>query len=343
MSYSICILIPSLNNTGPVKVAFELAKNYKSRGNSVFIFALKSGTLYSDFAYFSDKVHSPCRKKNIFLSLFDLIKFLKNNNIEVIHSHCLIPDFLALFFSKKYSCITTCHNYPNIDYLHEYGKFKGSFLSKAHFFIFSKLKNTISCSESVRENLKSFKVSSVTIKNGVCIDHNHSLYNKNKNKNKIFVFVGRLIERKQPIQAYQLFCKIASKGDQLFYYGEGPLLGDLKKLTIKDSRVSIKGFVDDIQSIYLNADILISLSLAEGYPLSVLEAISYKCKVVLSGIAPHLEIQKSLNEEIVILCNDNHLKNKIYTSLEVDDNIYHSISSELMTDIYLKYIKNIIR
>jgi len=75
--------------------------------------------------------------------------------------------------------------------------------------------------------------------------------------------------------------------------GEGMLQPEVKDL-IQDNGLSgmvfLQGYVTDIWSWMKSADVFISLSLIEGQPNTVLEAIACGCPVVLSDIPAHREI-----------------------------------------------------
>jgi glycosyltransferase involved in cell wall biosynthesis len=75
--------------------------------------------------------------------------------------------------------------------------------------------------------------------------------------------------------------------------GEGVLQPEVKNL-IHDNRlsglISLQGYVTNVWSWMKGADVFISLSLTEGQPNAVLEAIACGCPVVLSDIPAHREI-----------------------------------------------------
>jgi glycosyltransferase involved in cell wall biosynthesis len=75
--------------------------------------------------------------------------------------------------------------------------------------------------------------------------------------------------------------------------GEGVLQPEVKDL-IDDNKlsglISLQGYVTDVWSWMKGADVFISLSLIEGQPNAVLEAIACGCPVVLSDIPAHREI-----------------------------------------------------
>ena len=85
--------------------------------------------------------------------------------------------------------------------------------------------------------------------------------------------------------------------------GEGVLHPEVKDL-IHDKRlsgmISLQGYVTDVWSWMKGADVFISLSLIEGQPNAVLEAIACGCPVVLSDIPAHREI---VNAEMALFVN----------------------------------------
>ena len=66
----------------------------------------------------------------------------------------------------------------------------------------------------------------------------------------------------------------------------------VRELAARDPRVLLPGYVygEDLAALYTNARAFVLPSLLEGLPLTLLEAVGYELPLVLSSIAPHLEV-----------------------------------------------------
>lgn len=93
-----------------------------------------------------------------------------------------------------------------------------------------------------------------------------------------YVTVCRLVESKNCATLILAMKNILPGGAQLKIFGDGPEKDKLERLVTKlglDDQVSIISGCSDITQMFCDADVFISLSSLEGFPNSLLEAISY--------------------------------------------------------------------
>lgn len=109
------------------------------------------------------------------------------------------------------------------------------------------------------------------------------------------LFLGRLVPEKAPDLLVRAFRELA--GDRRLVIAGGSSFSDgyverLRQLAGGDSRVLMPGYVygEVLDELYTNAAAFILPSALEGLPLTLLEAASYGVPVVVSDIAPHLEV-----------------------------------------------------
>jgi glycosyltransferase involved in cell wall biosynthesis len=107
----------------------------------------------------------------------------------------------------------------------------------------------------------------------------------------IFLSTGSLSKRKDPVTVIRGFIQSrASHTGMLVLLGDGPLRAKCLALAERSNNIRVEGFVENVID-YLGAgDVLVSGSLFEGCPNSVMEALAFGLVVVLSDIAPHREI-----------------------------------------------------
>ena len=108
-----------------------------------------------------------------------------------------------------------------------------------------------------------------------------------KHDDKVLLFVGRLVEEKQPIRMVELFRSIVEidKNYKLIIVGDGELKASVNNLIQK---YGIANFITIIPKVlnskmwelYRIADAFINLNTHEIFGMCILEAMYYKCKVI---------------------------------------------------------------
>ncbi len=104
-----------------------------------------------------------------------------------------------------------------------------------------------------------------------------------------FLVLSRLEAEKNITRVIDAFACVAKEHEaiRLIIAGEGTLRADLEKLVVEkklSDRISVRGFVSDIQSIFNEADIFIQNSWYEGYGLSLVEALMSGVPVITTNV-----------------------------------------------------------
>jgi glycosyltransferase involved in cell wall biosynthesis len=109
------------------------------------------------------------------------------------------------------------------------------------------------------------------------------------------VCVGRLVPEKRADLLIRAFRRI--EGDyQLAIVGDSSFSDDfsrhLRELADGDPRIVFTGFAygETLAALYQHAGVFVQPSALEGLPLTLLEAVSNDCPVLVSDIAPHQEV-----------------------------------------------------
>jgi glycosyltransferase involved in cell wall biosynthesis len=109
------------------------------------------------------------------------------------------------------------------------------------------------------------------------------------------LFVGRFVPEKAPDLLLRAFRRVAGD-DRLVLAGDSSFTGDyvreLRARAAEDPRVVLAGFVygAELEELYANAAAFVLPSELEGLPLTLLEAAAAATPVVVSNIAPHVEV-----------------------------------------------------
>lgn len=176
-------------------------------------------------------------------------------------------------------------------------------------------------------------------------------YDFNQRKNN-FLFIGRLDKNKNPLRLIKIFEKIKSKGYLLHLniYGSGELEKELEEyidVNNLEKIVSLKGFTTN-KEIYTQYTALLSASINEGLPLTVLEA--KRCGVPIITFSWGDSTNEVVDNDGFIVESDDEFIEKIILLIEHQEllkeisinakNNYNNFSPDNFKDKYINYIEN---
>ena len=242
-------------------------------------------------------VYEVCKKKdNFFKSCKQVLDILKENKIQIIHSHMTLMSFVTSVLAKMTGikvCIAHSHLAQHITGVKKYiyGIFK--WLTRGtstHFFACGQEAAVyLYGSERVKQDkvylmhnaidIKKFAFDEVVreqmrkelgIENAFCVGH-----------------LGRFTEQKNPLFLIDAFYEVAKKRQDavLVLLGEGPLLEEAKtkvKAYDLEKKVKFVGSVTNPEKYYQAMDVFFLPSLYEGLAVSLVEAQCNGVPVVTS-------------------------------------------------------------
>lgn len=339
---NIALLVPSLIRCGPINVALEIVKNIrKSQDKIFFTIICMERNFDNSLVTF---LHNENLAKVVFLPDVSSSHEAFFENFDVVHSHGFYPDKLLSKLKIQTKKISTIHCMFYKDYPKEYGLLKGYIGAFMHMNILRQgsFDHIVGCSKSVAEYVYSYtKLNNIIhINNGV----DHSLFfplnftSKRKKQVKmgfgkyrrIFTFSGRLIRRKRVPELIDYFSKVAKPHDLLIILGDGEELEYCKK--ISNINIFFAGHVENPEEYYQISDYILSNSAAEGYPMSILEAVSCGCFAILSNIPSHLEFIQNNPKLSKLIDNFDFDKDE-----NISHNSFLNLSSLLMANKYLDF------
>ncbi len=219
-------------------------------------------------------------------------KLLQENKYDLCFCHFIIPTgILALELKKEFGLdyIITSHgsdvpgyNTDRFKFLH---KFTGSILRK----ICNNAKIIITPSQF----LKKLIINNIDpgVKNKIKYIPNGIEMNKfaRKEKKKYILSTGRLLERK----GFQYLIKAVSGKDigyKIHICGDGPMLGELKKLAkVSKTKIIFHGWLNnnfqEYKDLLGQASIYCLMSSKENASISLLEAMSAGCAVITTNVS----------------------------------------------------------
>ncbi len=318
---NILIIVDSLAlGGGAEKFAASLGNELAKRDHQIYYLTTFDDNPKYDFKgeYFS---FNEKRSRNIiykavnfFLKPHEIRKICKDNKIDVVISVGEEANFRAIlskyFYKNKSRIFSTHHLDPEVHLNNRinYNKIK---------FLYSKSDKVICVSKAIESTLNNkYGLKNVlTIYNLMDINLNLNkgdvkLAEKYKpifDENLVFINIGRLDFQKGQWFLIRSFKKVQKKVDKvkLCILGDGDLKDDLYKLVDElglENDVLFLGNHDNIFPFLKNSDCFVLSSLLEGFPLTLIEALSMDLPIISTDcktgprecLCPELDI----NEEI---------------------------------------------
>ena len=226
--------------------------------------------------------------------LIKALVLIRECDILHLHHANLLPFALIAWIHKKPVCFTLGTQYYNLSLRH-----------KAFIRIFGKFVTAyIACSSATKNSIPSnLEKRFRTIRHGVDVLACQTLRQQISKKGRIdgsYIYAGRLEKTKNVGSMIKAFMsinshdykklEIAGKGgeeDSLFNLIHSPSINT-------ESNIEMLGYLkrNDVREKLCRSSFFISLSLSDGMPIAVLEALACGCIPILIDSEPHLELRE---------------------------------------------------
>jgi glycosyltransferase involved in cell wall biosynthesis len=318
----ILYIVSTLKKCGPTNQLSYIIKYLNNNNFEATILTLSDEPEDSMINYFRSNLNIKVdslklsRIEGIFKSLSKIKKYINENNIDILHTQGIRAD--SLVKNIDIPRVATLRNYPYYDYPMTYGKIKGIIMAFLHLHNLKKIDFPVVVSESVSNMLlkkNNYKIGFV--RNGIDTERFKKL-DKYKLRKKldlpldkrIFISVGHLTMRKNPSLIIEAFKKSKESNQLLIFLGDGESKDKCIKQIKNNENILLLGNVKNVNEYLSASDYLISASFAEGFPNTVLESFAVNIPAILSGIPPHIELNK-LNNKSSIIFNVNNIDSLI--------------------------------
>jgi glycosyltransferase involved in cell wall biosynthesis len=302
--FNLLYVVSTLASSGPTNQLYNLICNLNQSVFKPIILTLSTepaNSKYQDFVKQGIQVESLSlsRVNMIFQGKKQLKQIIKKIKPDIIHTCGIRPDIYINKYLGEYLHCNTIRNYPYEDYPVKFGKFMGTIMAYTHMKLHKKISYPVSCSYSIADKIKTrHNITTHVIQNGINSEHYSPVSIEEKTRLRkqlnlpekiLFIFVGSLIERKEPILLIKAFKESKlSENATLVILGDGPLSDGCNQL--KDDSIIMKGNVVNVSEYLKACDVFVSPSNSEGLPNAVLEAMGASLPSILSDIEPHKEI-----------------------------------------------------
>lgn len=342
-------IISKLNNSAPAK-GLTAKVNLLSDYYDVNLIILKS---LDNFAL--EKISKKVKvvnltEKTFIKKIFFLRKFIKNNSsgYDVSCSLGFFSDFINIFFLTLDKKIISIRGSLHNTYFIDYG-ILGILLFRFHYWIASRASIVIVMTDLIAKKFEEYTkfkpkiVGNYIDEKHYCKIHNQNFINQ-KNKLKKFLFIGRFVNLKQPIQLINILKKIKSDdyNFELDMYGEGPqkrnAIQMVKKLELNEN-IKILDFEKNLWiKIKKKYDAFILPSLSEGVSRASLEALFYGIPVIARNVDSNYELITT--NKTGILFNDEQELEEILKKIIRNELVFCSGENFIPKKFSQKYCEN---
>lgn len=322
-------LISSLGYFGAENAMIELAKELRACKYTPFIGVI-GNSCNSHLAVVKEAEKNNleskifyCKGKFDMGTVFNIMRYIKEKKIDIIHSHNYKSNFYAVLSGANMDIkkITTCHNWigKNI---------KMKFYEYLDKLLLRRFDKVIVVSEILRDEVTTSGVLSdkvIVVNNGINVNRFLVLSLKSQVRNSLGIeeedyivgTVGRLTPEKGHTYLLKAFKEAVSEYPKmkLLIVGDGMLKDSLetaaKRLAL-ESKVIFTGVREDIPQILNIMDVFVLPSLTEGSPMALLEAMVSKKSVIATKVGSIPEIIKDGYSGLLVEPGDvMHLSNAI--------------------------------
>ena len=326
----------------------DLAKGMINQGHQVHILVGGTGTFTDELKKNNINFNSLKHLKREISLVHDLLgfweikKYLKQLNPDIVHCHSSKAGLLGRLVAKSLNLpvVFTAHGWAFTEGI---SSKKQKIYSSLERFLAKASDHIITVSEYDRQHGFKYDVGSPEI---VEIIHNGvpdiKIPNYIKNFDPIvkLIMVARFEDPKDQYFLIQALCKLPLQLNwKIDFLGEGPNLQKCKNLVNKNNlgnKVIFHGQSIKVKEFLNDADIFILISNYEGFPLTILEAMSVGLPIIASDVGGVKESVQSTNGYLIPRGDLNTLVESL-KDLIVDKNLRQQIgqgSRELYENLF---------
>lgn len=289
-----------MKQSGPINQAYNIVTGMDKSKCNILVVTLSSELEKSRIQMFKNAdievIQLNRRSWDIFGCLKDLKRIIRERNIDIVHSSGDRPDLCNYFLRKHVATVSTIRS--EVENIAERkGHLMNYIVKKVYVKCIKTVQCPVACSRFLAESIENSSNRKIHVIHN-CVNTEYYKPSSDKRKSKITIGVdpnktlllslGSIIKRKNNDILLDYFSKNPSNNMLFLVAGDGEML-EYYKEKYKSPNIVFVGNVNALPFLQA-ADYLVSASLSEGLPNTVLEAIACGVPVILSDIGPHGEI-----------------------------------------------------
>lgn len=345
----IMYLVYSFTTGGTEKLVTDIC-NQMCKNNQVYLYVVNRHYSEEMLKLIDSKVviELENRKigcKNIFKTMNNISKFIRKNNIEIVHCNSLnAPEllFITKLINPKIKVFYTIHGLEQYKLLNYIKKLYRNIICKNIIAISNAVKNDII-------NSGACKKKTLTVYNAINTSNFSEINKKKFNINEpVIGNIARIVPEIKGQDTLIEAVKILKKdypNIKCYFAGSTALGQEEKLIKLKEKvnssnlqeNIKFTGNIVDVKKFLEKVDIFVLPSIKEGFGIALIEAMSMGIPVISSNAAGPAEI--ILNEQcgkIFNTCDANDLAIKIKELIN-NYNIEKEKAMEKVSDIKQKY------
>lgn len=238
-----------------------------------------------------------------------LRKYVKEHHIDVIHSSGFRATFVSLFAGKNVKMVITQRCHPS-EIVEKFPTMLQPFFTSLYMCMIKKMDAIVACSKSLQSLiLEDYNLSVSCVQNGVNTETFFPVTHEQKNTlrkelgiandKRVYLILGSLRDRKNNKLLISATKQKKWTNIEFIVVGDGPEKDELVNMAQDCPMIKFAGLTTTPLKYLQASDVLVSCSLAEGLPNTVLEALACGLPVILSDIGPHKELIEGTNAGLI--------------------------------------------
>lgn len=277
---------------------------------------------------------------NILSSIRRLRDYIIKNDINVVHCSGFRANLISLFAANRRCVVVSTIRSEPVAVSEKFPKVIRPLFTWMCVRLIKSIPVPVACSKAMASQYGMlYGIHMECVQNGVNTDFFKPASNQAKldlrkkygfGNESIYLVLGILAERKNNAIIIEAFKKLDNFKGLLLFVGDGPESESLGIIAEGHNNIVFMGPTASPLDFLQMSDFLISASLAEGLPNTVLEAISCGLIPILSNIEPHLEIVEDTPIKHIFQRNSSaELQELLKESIQWDIDAQSKISREV--------------
>ena len=275
-------------------------------------------------------------------------KFVKNNDINIIHSHGYKSNFYALLikcFGRNIALLSTNHLWKDISIKEKIYKY-------IDICVLHSFREIVGVSEEIYDQMKAVGLKKlVVIDNGIDVEHSDFINSTSNARTELGLSltdvivgcVGSLTKEKGQINLIKATLLFNEKNGEKFkvvFVGEGPERESLNDFVMQHNlseQVLFTGYRNDVRKLFAAFNVFVLPSYAEGLPMVMLEAMAASLPVIVTDVGGISNVVVSGSNGILIRAGEPEgIVKKLELILE-DTKLAQNLGKQARTTIEKDY------